>query len=84
MASTTDADRALRDLRDVIVRSTIDLAHNLGLTVVAEGVESGDVWDQLLALDCNAAQGFFISPPVPYEAMAAWLGRWHAAKRPLN
>jgi diguanylate cyclase (GGDEF)-like protein len=68
----------------MIVRSMIDLAHNLGLTVVAEGVESGDVWDQLVALDCNAAQGFFISRPVPYEAMAAWLSKWHMATRAMN
>jgi diguanylate cyclase (GGDEF)-like protein len=48
---------------DVIVRSTIDLAHNLGLTVVAEGVENADVLAQLLAMGCDAAQGTFISPP---------------------
>ena len=48
---------------DVIVRSTIDLAHNLGLTVVAEGVETGAVLQRLLAMGCDAAQGTFISPP---------------------
>jgi diguanylate cyclase (GGDEF)-like protein len=48
---------------DVIVRSTIDLAHNLGLTVVAEGVENADVLGRLLAMGCDAAQGTFISPP---------------------
>jgi diguanylate cyclase len=48
---------------DVIVRSTIDLAHNLGLTVVAEGVENADVLAQLRAMGCDAAQGTFISPP---------------------
>jgi diguanylate cyclase (GGDEF)-like protein len=48
---------------DVIVRSTIDLAHNLGLTVVAEGVENADVMRRLLAMGCDAAQGTFISPP---------------------
>ena len=48
---------------DVIVRSTIDLAHNLGLTVVAEGVENADVLARLLAMGCDAAQGTFISPP---------------------
>jgi predicted signal transduction protein with EAL and GGDEF domain len=69
---------------EMIVRSMIDLAHNLGLTVVAEGVESRDVWDQLVALGCNSAQGFFISPPVPYDAMAAWLGTWNPIIRPRN
>jgi diguanylate cyclase (GGDEF)-like protein len=48
---------------DVIVRSTIDLAHNLGLTVVAVGVENADVMRRLLAMGCDAAQGTFISPP---------------------
>jgi EAL domain-containing protein (putative c-di-GMP-specific phosphodiesterase class I) len=48
---------------DVIVRSTIDLAHNLGLTVVAEGVENAEVMRRLLAMGCDAAQGTFISPP---------------------
>jgi diguanylate cyclase (GGDEF)-like protein len=48
---------------DVIVRSTIDLAHNLGLTVVAEGVENAEVLKRLLAMGCDAAQGTFISPP---------------------
>jgi len=48
---------------DVIVRSTIDLAHNLGLTVVAEGVENAAVLTRLLAMGCDAAQGTFISPP---------------------
>jgi diguanylate cyclase (GGDEF)-like protein len=51
-----------------IVRSTIDLAHNLGLRVVAEGVESEDAWRQLAALGCDYAQGYFLSRPLPAEA----------------
>jgi len=58
----------------VIVRSTIDLAHNLGLTVVAEGVESEEVKSQLLAMGCDAAQGSFISEPRSAAAMAEWMG----------
>lgn len=42
----------------VIVRSTIELAHNLGLVVVAEGVESEAIWLELCALDCDVGQGF--------------------------
>ena len=61
-------------LDDVIVRSTIDLAHNLGLTVVAEGVESEEVKSQLLAMGCDAAQGSFISEPRSAAAMAEWMG----------
>jgi diguanylate cyclase (GGDEF)-like protein len=52
---------------EVIVRSTIDLAHNLGLSVVAEGVESLAVQEQLLALGCDAAQGFFIGEPADVD-----------------
>lgn len=48
---------------DAIVRSTIDLAHNLRLTVVAEGVESAVARDRLRELGCDAAQGFFIAEP---------------------
>jgi EAL domain-containing protein (putative c-di-GMP-specific phosphodiesterase class I) len=47
----------------VIVRSTIDLAHNLGLKVVAEGVETEDIYDLLRILRCDTAQGFYLSRP---------------------
>jgi diguanylate cyclase (GGDEF)-like protein len=58
---------------DVIVRSTIDLAHNLGLQVVAEGVETPDVLQRLADLGCDVAQGFGISRPVPREMFETWL-----------
>src|SRR5262245_33736803 len=61
---------------ETIVRSTIDLAHNLGLTVVAEGVETQATWDRLAALGCDAAQGFYISPPVPFDEVTSWLTGW--------
>ena len=51
-----------------IVRSTIDLAHNLGLKVVAEGVESEDAWRHLEALGCDYAQGYYLSRPLPADA----------------
>jgi EAL domain-containing protein (putative c-di-GMP-specific phosphodiesterase class I) len=51
-----------------IVRSTIDLAHNLGLRVVAEGVESEDAWRHLEALGCDFAQGYYLSRPLPVDA----------------
>ena len=59
---------------DVVVRSTIDLAHNLGLTVVAEGVESDDVQARLLALGCDAAQGTFFRAPSPAPEIRQWMG----------
>ncbi len=62
----------------VIVQSTIDLAHNLGLKVVAEGVESQAVYDQLMDRGCDAVQGYHISPPLPAEELIRWLreSRW--------
>jgi EAL domain-containing protein (putative c-di-GMP-specific phosphodiesterase class I) len=61
-----------------IVRSTIDLAHNLGLSVVAEGVENQLIWDKLRELHCDEAQGYFMSKPLPAAEFAAWCTRWHA------
>jgi diguanylate cyclase (GGDEF)-like protein len=58
---------------DAIVRSIIDLAHNLRMTVVAEGVETEAVQDQLRALGCDAAQGFFIRRPAPAPDIARWI-----------
>ena len=58
-----------------IVRSTIDLGRNLGLDVVAEGVESKQVWDRLRALGCTTAQGYYLSRPVPAPELVAWLAR---------
>ncbi|HET6550549.1 MAG TPA: EAL domain-containing protein [Solirubrobacter sp.] len=51
-----------------IVRSTIELAHNLGLRVVAEGVESEDAWRHLEALGCDFAQGYYLSRPLPADS----------------
>ena len=56
-----------------IVRSTIDLSHNLGLTVVAEGVEDGETLERLAALHCDRAQGYFVSRPLPADAFTAWM-----------
>ncbi len=58
---------------EVIVRSTIDLGHNLGLVVVAEGVENNEVLERLRALGCDIAQGYCISRPLAPEHFLAWL-----------
>jgi EAL domain-containing protein (putative c-di-GMP-specific phosphodiesterase class I) len=58
-----------------IVRSTIELAHNLGLTVVAEGVESTAVRDRLRKLNCDAAQGIFFAAPNTAAATRCWILR---------
>jgi diguanylate cyclase (GGDEF)-like protein len=58
-----------------IVRSTIDLAHNLGLTVVAEGVETKALFDDLGRLGCDVAQGWYVGMPSPVDATTALLLR---------
>jgi EAL domain-containing protein (putative c-di-GMP-specific phosphodiesterase class I) len=63
----------LTDLDDsVLVRSVVDLGHNLGLTVVAEGVEDQATMDALSALGCDIAQGFHLGRPMNVEAFALW------------
>jgi diguanylate cyclase len=57
----------------VIVRSTIDLGHNLGLRVVAEGVETQDTWERLKALGCDTAQGYHLGRPMPAADLEPWL-----------
>jgi EAL domain-containing protein (putative c-di-GMP-specific phosphodiesterase class I) len=57
-----------------IVRSVIDLAHNLGFEVVAEGVETVQILDALTALGCDIAQGYLLARPMPADALPAWLG----------
>jgi diguanylate cyclase (GGDEF)-like protein len=70
-----DADDAM------IVRSTIDLAHNLGITVVAEGVENLEVWNMLRDLDCDHAQGFHIGRPMPVSEFPDWSNGWATHRR---
>ncbi|HET7481224.1 MAG TPA: GGDEF domain-containing phosphodiesterase, partial [Actinomycetota bacterium] len=64
----------------VIVRSLIDLARNLGLNVVAEGVETEETWDELNTLGCDYAQGFYNSPPMPADQLIRWL---HVMAQPV-
>ena len=62
-----------------IVRSTIDLAHNLGLAVVAEGVETAETWGLLAQHGCDLVQGYYVSPPLPAPELVAWLRDWQRA-----
>ncbi len=63
---------------DVIVRSAIELAHNLGLQVVAEGVEHREIWNRLIVLGCDAAQGNYVSDPLESGKVAAWIAEWES------
>ena len=67
-----------------IVRSTIDLARNLGLDVVAEGVESEDAWEALRAQGCTLAQGYWICRAVPAEEVAGALNARLTPRQPLS
>lgn len=75
MSMETDLDDAK------IVRSTIDLAHNLGLTVVAEGVENAKVWDLLRELNCDQAQGYHMGKPMPSDEFRKWSASWATRQR---
>lgn len=61
----------------VIVRSTIELAHNLGMKVTAEGVELQETWDLLVEYGCDMAQGYFISSALTAGAFSRWLAKSH-------
>ena len=72
-----------------IVRSTIELAHNLGLQVIAEGVEDRQIWEELARLGCDYAQGYYLSRPLPAAKLAPKLGmapahEGHAERPPLR
>lgn len=57
----------------VIVRSTIDLAHNMGMKVVAEGIETQEAWDKLAELGCNIGQGYHMCRPCPSDDFEKWV-----------
>ena len=66
-------DMELDSSDTVIVRSTIALGHNLGMKVVAEGVENNAIWNLLTSLGCDASQGYFMSRPLAVEVLDEWL-----------
>jgi diguanylate cyclase (GGDEF)-like protein len=74
---STDEDKT-------IVRSTIHLAHQMGLQVVAEGVETEDAWRQLRSMGCERAQGFLVAKPLPAREVPAWLASWNQRARELS
>ncbi|MCQ4044412.1 putative bifunctional diguanylate cyclase/phosphodiesterase [Streptantibioticus rubrisoli] len=75
--------RLVVDTEDAeIVRCTVDLAHSLGLLVVAEGVEDDETWERLRDLGCDAIQGWLVAAAMPPEETTAWLrirakSGWH-------
>ncbi|MGZ5147632.1 MAG: EAL domain-containing protein, partial [Burkholderiales bacterium] len=69
MNMATDKDDA------TIVRSTIDLGHNMGLKVVAEGVENEAAWQMLKTWGCDLAQGYYVSAALPPGELVQWLSQ---------
>ncbi len=67
-----------------IVRSVIDLAHHLDLEVVAEGVETEQVWAMLKHWGCDHVQGYFVAKPMPAEDFPDWLAAWRAPEVRLH
>jgi len=72
MNMNNDASDAL------IVQSVVDLGHNLGLTIVAEGVENSAALEQLAAYGCDAAQGYYLCRPVCADDFDAWRAAYEA------
>ena len=67
-----------------IVRSTIHMAHSLGIRVVAEGVEDADTWHLLARLGCDIAQGYYLSRPIPAHDLEYWLEKRSEAAEQLD
>jgi EAL domain-containing protein (putative c-di-GMP-specific phosphodiesterase class I) len=65
----------------VIVKSIIDLAHNLNLKVVAEGVETLEVLELLRRLGCDLVQGYYVGRPMDGQRLPAWISEWVASQR---
>jgi EAL domain-containing protein (putative c-di-GMP-specific phosphodiesterase class I)/ActR/RegA family two-component response regulator len=65
----------------IMIEALIDLAHKLNLTVCAEGVENEETLDFLGTVNCDTAQGYFISPPVAAKKVPEVLHRWETQQR---
>lgn len=74
----TDADAR------AIVKSTVELGHALGMTLVAEGIETQAVWDLLAGLGCNQGQGYLMARPMLGADLERWLGDWNKADATLS
>jgi EAL domain-containing protein (putative c-di-GMP-specific phosphodiesterase class I)/ActR/RegA family two-component response regulator len=60
----------------IIVKAVVDLAHNLGMTVIAEGVENEQILTTLASIGCDLAQGYHVSKPMPADAVLPWCQGW--------
>jgi EAL domain-containing protein (putative c-di-GMP-specific phosphodiesterase class I) len=67
-----------------ILESSVQMGHALGMSVVAEGAETQEDWDLLVAVGCDEVQGYFVARPMPAEDFIAWKTRWEAANCKSN
>jgi EAL domain-containing protein (putative c-di-GMP-specific phosphodiesterase class I) len=72
---------AKNDKKRAICEASLSLARQLGIVVVAEGVEDLEDWNLLRSAGCDFAQGYFIAKPMPGEDLPAWLENWKARRR---
>jgi len=68
----------------VMVQKTIEIGHELGMRVIAEGVETQAQLDFLLAQHCDMAQGYLFSRPLPPQELVAWLAAYRARPSPIQ
>jgi EAL domain-containing protein (putative c-di-GMP-specific phosphodiesterase class I) len=69
---------------ELLVASTIALAHSLNLRMVAEGVENNTAHAELERLGCDQAQGYYMSRPVPAAELEHWLSTWRGDDEPTD
>ena len=68
----------------IIVKAVVDLAHNLGMSVIAEGVENEKILATLANIGCDMAQGYYVSKPLPAEAVMPWCQAWAERHAPVG
>jgi EAL domain-containing protein (putative c-di-GMP-specific phosphodiesterase class I) len=66
-----------------ILQGSIGIAKQMGMSVVAEGVETEDDWRLLRTLDCDLAQGWFIGRAMAPDQVPSWMDTWHSRTRGL-
>jgi diguanylate cyclase (GGDEF)-like protein/PAS domain S-box-containing protein len=69
---------------ETIVRASIELGHELGFTVIAEGIEDAPTWELLLASGCDLGQGYYIGRPMPAPEVNSWLLDWRGQAEPAR
>jgi len=67
-----------------LVKSIIDVGHNLGLSVVAEGVESQEIWEKLRQLGCDSAQGYCLSHALPSNQLVDWMRQYEGGRHAMG